>query len=476
MRSKLAVALSPTLLAFSLARCSSDPAVTEPDAAYDVSVGDRGGDLGSDAQDASVSNDASDAGLDAGPDAGPDASDAGRDVTLPPTPISVRAVTWNAASADFGTVHAVAEPEGALAVFSSRGMQWLAGGVQTALDARVMSWRGAAVIPAADGSATPWTVGIANDGTVWRVRDRTTLEDVTGRFALSMRSVQSIAVLNNNRVAFGYEGGVAVTDGMTVQRWADPAYANLVGAGNRLAARTAAGVRVFDATSGMQVMYALPAATGVAFDGNGRLVVTAGPMLYTESSVGELMPVVRSGPSLRAPVRSATRVWLIAGTQLALWQDGEVHPAPDVTVNATTTLLPSTSGDVWVLTNGRLTRYGFVDSPDVHVWEDTVRPVFARRCVPCHLPGGTGNLDLTTYTAWRMNRATIRGVAITDRTMPPPPGMLTAAERTALSQWLDGTTSDAGVDASTDVRSDAPTDARSDAGSDVRDASADTRG
>lgn len=432
--------------------------------------------------------DATDEALDAGLDASTDALDASTDATtdapldappdvrLPPTPLMVQPVRWNSAGADLGMVSAVAEPENLIALFGQRGLQVLAGGSVSATDNAVTAWTAAALVPAGDGTATPWALGVAADGHLWRVRDRAQLEEVTARYALTTHPVRSLAALAGNRVAFGYEGGFAVADGMRVSLWADPAFADLVGAAGRVAASTPAGVRVFDVATTMASMYALTGVTSVTFDADDRLVVAAGNDLYVESASGTLVPRVVDGAPMRSAVRSGERVWMIAGAQLALWDGRELHASPDVRVAAGARLLPSPSGDVWVLSGGALTRYGFVVSPELRQWEDTVRPVFARRCVPCHLPGGTGNLDLSVYDAWLMRRADIRTQVVTRRTMPPPPATLTADERAAITQWLDA---DGGVrDASTDApRTDATTDApRADASVDVRDASVDTRG
>lgn len=418
---------------------------------------------------------ATDASLDAIADA---VADAPVDVALPPAPLTVRAVSWNAADADPGAVSAVAEPDGLVVLFGQRGMQVLAGGAVTATDALVTTWRTAGVVPAGDGSATPWTLGVDGMGRVWRVRDRMRLEEVTARYALAMRPVRSLAVLSNNRVAFGYEGGLAVADGMRVTVWSEPAFASLVGAGARVAARTDAGVRVFEPATARLVEYTLAGVTGVAFDAMQRLVVTTGDALYAESAAGLLEARATGAPALRELVRSGDRVWLVAGAQLAAWDGREIHTAPDVTVPADARLLSSPSGDVWALASGRLARYSAVDSPDLRLWEETVRPVFARRCVPCHLAGGSGNLDLTTYASWQMGRANIRTRALAERSMPPPPAALTDDERAALARWLDfdGGAPDAGpVDATVDARADVAADVRLDAGSDVRDATIDAR-
>lgn len=435
-----------------------------------------GGDAG---VDVGVSDGDMDAApLDTGADAAVDArADAIGDVVVPAPPLTTGEIPWNASTTDLGTVAALAEQGSTLVLFGMRGMTVLAGGTIAATDARVTAWRTAAVIPPGDGTAGTWVVGVDTMGRVWRLRDRTTLEEVTGRYALMMRDARSVATLSMNRVAFGLPTGVAIADGTRVVVWNDPAFANLVGAGGRLAARTATGVRVFDVDMMRFVEYALPGVSGVDFNAAGRMVVTAGSTLYTENDRSEFVPRVVAPMPLRAVERAGSRVWLVAGDRLALWDGTDVRVTPDVMVASTSRLQGSPGGDVWVFAGGRITRYGIVESPDFQQWLTTVRPVFARRCTPCHLPGGTGNHDFTTYEAWVMGRNDVRSRVFMMGDMPPPPGMLTTDERAALRAWLDapppadggtdGATGDVPRDGSADGSMDAAVDARADVTTDV---------
>jgi mono/diheme cytochrome c family protein len=423
---------------------------------------DGGDDLGGDvASDASI-----DATADVSSDRGADASG---DVEIPAPPIVVGSVPWNASGADVGMVAALAEQGDALVLFGSRGMQLIEGGVVSATDARVTTWRTAAVIPAGDGTPGDWVVGVDSMGRVWRLSNRTTLEEVTGRYALMMRDAQSVARLSMNRVAFGLRTGLAVADGMRVRVWMDPSFVNLVGAGSRVAAPTSMGLRVFDLDADRFIDFTLAGVTGVAFDAMGKLVVTTANALYTENDRGELVFRRRSAAALRGLVQSGARTWLAAGTSLATWDGTDIRLATDARVAATARLLPSQSGDVWALDGGRLSRFSIVDSPDLQLWIETVRPVFARRCTPCHLPEGTGNRDLTTYASWVAGRGDISGRVLTAMDMPPPPGMLTAAERAAVTRWLNAMPTDGGVGdgGRADVPLDRPAEAGVDAGVDA---------
>ncbi|MFO0602748.1 MAG: hypothetical protein U0324_06210 [Polyangiales bacterium] len=423
-----------------------------------------------------------DAGGDAGGDAGADvavmdasfedASDAGAevvgDVEIPAPPVLVGNVPWNASGANVGMVAALAEQGDTLVLFGTRGMQVLAGGAVAATDARVTMWRMAAVIPAGDGTSGEWVVGVDATGRVWRLRNRDSLEEVTGRYALMMRDAQSVARLSMNRVAFGLRAGVAVADGTQVRVWNDPSFASLVGSGSRVAAATSTGVRVFDLMGERFVDFTLAGVTGVAFDAAGKLVVTTASVLYAEDDRGALTFRRRSSAPLRGVVQSGMRTWLVAGSNLALWDGADVRLATDVRVGASARLLPSPGGDVWSLDAGVLSRFTIVDSPDLQLWIETVRPVFARRCTPCHLPGGTGNRDLTTYAAWVAGRADIRMRALVDMDMPPPPGMLAADERSAIARWINAAGDGGVVDGGRpDVTADRPAEAGVDAGMDV---------
>ena len=429
---------------------------------------DGGDDLGG-ADAAEVAADAGETGADR-------PADVSMDVEIPAPPIVVGSIPWNASGADVGTVAALAEQGDTLFLYGSRGMQVIEGGVVAATDARVTAWRTAAVIPAGDGTAGDWVVGVDAMGRVWRLRNRDSLEEVTGRYALMMRDAQTVARLSMNRVAFGLRAGLAVADGTQVRVWMDPSFVNLVGAGSRVAAPTAAGVRVFDLDATRFVDFALAGVTGVAFDAMGKLVVTTADALYTENDRGELVFRRRSAAPLRGLVQSGARTWLVAGASLALWDGADIRPSTDVRVAAGARLIPSAGGDVWALNAGALSRYSIVESPDLQLWIETVRPVFARRCTPCHLPGETGNRDLTTYAAWVAGRADVRSRVLTVMDMPPPPGMLTAAERAAIARWINATPMDGGVaDAGRpDVPADRPAEAGADAGMDAaRDATAD---
>lgn len=421
----------------------------------------------------------------------------GEDVA--PEPVTVRPIEWNAAMADLGMLTAVVESGDDVAVFGERGMQWLSGGALLARDGRVMMWRDAASVPAGDGSAGRWVLAVDGAGHVWRVRDRMTLEDVTGRYGLGDLSVRSVTALDDTRTVFGTDAGFAVADGNRVLRWNDPLFASVVAGGGRVAARTMSGLRAFDVMTMRFVDYAVPGASAAAVDPDGKLVVgTAQGALWREGAMGSLAvgaPTVRG--AVRSLARAGSNLWVLAGGSLGVFDATEgVRLAAGVTVPEGSRLVGSPGGGVWVLGDGRLSRYALSVDPLVDQWEREVRPIFARRCTPCHLPGGTANIPLSRYAYWDEERDALRRAVVAERRMPPPPSPLTEEERATIARWLnagagaDGGTTDGGAvtEAGTDagpldagardaVAMDAPRDVGVDTGprdTGVRDVAADT--
>ena len=372
-----------------------------------------------------------------------------------PEPITVQPLSWNAAMTELGAITAVVESGDDVVVFGERGMQWLSGGAGLARDARVMMWRDAASVPAGDGSAGRWVLAIDGAGHIWRVRDRMTLEDVTGRYGLGDQAVRSVAVLDEARTVFGTDMGFAVADGTRVLRWNDPRFATVLTGSGRVAARTTAGARVFEVMGQRFVDYAVEGASAAALDAEGKLVVgTETGAIWREQAGGTLVPgaPVTTGP-VRSIALSGSTLWVIAGGSLGVLDATEgVRLAAGVTVPSDARLVGSGNGSVWVLGEGRLSRYALSVDPRVQQWEQEVRPVFARRCTPCHLPGGTASLNLTRYQFWVEETPAIRRAVVVMQRMPPPPAALTAEERSAIVRWLDPP-ADAGADAG--MRADA---------------------
>ncbi len=58
------------------------------------------------------------------------------------------------------------------------------------------------------------------------------------------------------------------------------------------------------------------------------------------------------------------------------------------------------------------------DEPAPPTWQDDIRPLFARSCVPCHTPGGQAPFPLTTYDEVAAFGPVVRSVVL-ERSMPP---------------------------------------------------------
>ena len=486
-----------SLAAFAAAGCSGDSLVNQGDAAPAT---DRGNPT--DVVDAAVDDDVVtvDAVAPDAPDvvteqdvaAAPDATEAA-DVAdagePPPPPLMVTRVEWNLAGTSLGAVQAVTEDTDLTAVYTTQGMRLLVAGAVAAMDDSVRSWRTAITAAAADGTPGAWMLAVDSMSRVYRVRDRATLEDVTARLALGMRDIRSSAQVAPDAVAFGGVGAFAVLRGSDVTVWNDPDFMDLVGGGNRVAAMNATGVKVFDLSTERAVRFNLSGVSGVGLSRAGLLVVTVGNVLYEQNERGELAPRYTHTDPMRTVAVSGENTWLVAGDRLALWDGFRVRAAMDVSVASNARLIPARNGGVWVLEGGVLSRYTLVVDPEDQRWNTTVRPIFATRCTPCHLPGGSAGLDLSTRCAWAINRAAIRTQVVDRMLMPPPPAAMPAQERMAIADYLAslspeacGGVRDAGApmdvprDAVSDVPRDVPTDVRMDAGVDVpRDVPTDVR-
>ena len=82
-------------------------------------------------------------------------------------------------------------------------------------------------------------------------------------------------------------------------------------------------------------------------------------------------------------------------------------------------------------------RGGIAKGSDVS-WEQRIRPLFVRACIPCHLRDGESGLDLTTFAAWKSHRADLRRCVVVDKIMPPSGHPFSAADREIVRAWIDG--------------------------------------
>ncbi len=382
---------------------------------------------------------------------------------LPQTDLVVRSVTWNANGTPVGAVAAVVESTGGrtdTVVFGSEGTLVFVAGLLLNADWTVKSWTSAAVVPGSDG-AEPWLLGIAQSGELYRLRDRATVESVSDRYGLLGQKVFEAAALDldqtgavspgglplaGNLAAFALEHEIAVADGSRVTRY-PLAVRKLQGQNGRLAGVSAGQAVVFSPKNGVLKRFVLPApAVGVVFDAVGHAVVATDSTLYREIDPGDDAGLATLYVSHNAPITSLAQsggtIWFAAGDSLAVLDSQSVRrasvPTPGLVGGQ---LMGSPHGDVWVLCNGQLHRYGELGGgePDERLWKTTVQPVFVKKCSTCHLPFGSAAVDLSTYPAWRSRKALIRQRALEGLPTPMPPvgaPSLTPEERTALSAWL----------------------------------------
>jgi len=101
-------------------------------------------------------------------------------------------------------------------------------------------------------------------------------------------------------------------------------------------------------------------------------------------------------------------------------------------------LFASATGDVWVVSQGALSRYGVPVSGDEANWRKSVLPVYARVCSQCHGPGGSSGIDLSMYASWAARRQDIYSRVFVAKTMPQNQ-VLTADDAAALQAWTQAT-------------------------------------
>lgn len=358
------------------------------------------------------------------------------DTPSDPTVLAARTLDWNPTEADLGLVSALAEFDHGVVVFGEGGASVVIGGAVVARSTAALAWRAAAQIPAGDGTSGRWVVGVSAAGRLLRLSAQGASDDITDRYRLGDTRVRSVVALGPTAAAFTFDGGFAVADGATVTRY-DGDFPDPVG-GRRLASVAARDtVRVFDPVAGRTVEYAVPGVVSAALDDRGRLAALTASTVYAEDDGGRLQAVFTTREPLHGLAASGRRVWFGVGTELGLY-DGLVRLTRGADLPPDARLVGSPGGTVWALSRGRLTQYATSEgvTDDQIEWERTVRPVFARRCAACHLPGGSANLDLTAYAAWSTRRPSVRQRAVIERTMPPDMSTpLTRDELDAVSAW-----------------------------------------
>lgn len=358
--------------------------------------------------------------------------------TLSATPMTVRSVEWNPSAVDVGNPSAVGEQGGTSVIFSNTGASIFSGGVLVAADANITDWKASMLLPAADGNGT-WIAGLNQTGGVYRLRSGTYFEGISDLYGLEKDAVLGAAALGGPSIAFALEGQLAIADGMNVTRYDLETFTGIAGAQGRTASASTDHVNVVKAAGAEHSIYDLAGAEQVAFDATGRLVVRTADSIYLEAQGGGLVLRYKAeGKKLRELAASDVRIWFIENGELGALEADAVYVTEGTAIADTAHLLGSPSGDVWVVDSGKLTRFAAEtgDSQDRKVWEESVQPIYVQACTPCHAPGGSSGIDLSTYGAWVARRPQLEDAVIAKKTMPPQGIGFSDMDRSALSAWI----------------------------------------
>lgn len=353
-------------------------------------------------------------------------------------PLSVRQVAWNPSQAAVGRVSAVADAGSIVAVFGDAGATVLGAGAVLSVDRSVTDWASASTIAGADGSAR-WIVGIDRRGHLYYLRGSSSFEDVSARYGLDGRAIRDASMIDLTHAAFLLDGGLAVADGRTVARYdALPPLLDFAAGGGHVAGMGTDVLLAFEPGLSATRTYTLPGIASVTVGGDGRVYAATRRALYTAKPDGELALVYDAGgDSLHGLAASGDHVWFADGPELGMVEDEHVAETTGARVPVDAHLSPSSSGDVWVLADGKLDRYARADAEPAlaMAWSTTLAPIFARVCAACHEPDGSSGTDLSTAEAWASERAAIRERVVVARTMPPQGHPLSDADRKAISAW-----------------------------------------
>ncbi|MGZ5969476.1 MAG: c-type cytochrome [Polyangiales bacterium] len=366
--------------------------------------------------------------------------EAPKPIEVTPSALGLEAVDWKGKDVDVGKTFVVAETDDATFVFSDHGALTVVGGVVATDEPSRKTWADAANVPAADGRGR-WVLAADGDGHVVRaLPDGTLDEDVADRYGLLDRKVHTIVPLGATRVAFGYDGGFAVADGTNILRFTSDAFAHAAGGLGRVVGVSTEGVEVYDALKNSFFRYPLPGVRAATIDGNGKVAAITASTLYLED-VGGLAPVhgLPAG-ELTALATSGDRLWFVLGTELGTRDAQGVSLSTGANIASGARLIGSSSGDVWISTNGSVSRFSVAGgSPALREWQKSVRPIFERSCSGCHLPGGTAGFTLASYDDWVSRRDTIQDRVVVQKNMPPAGTFLADEDRAAIGAWIKST-------------------------------------
>jgi hypothetical protein len=356
------------------------------------------------------------------------------------SPLAVRTVAWNGGGASFGKVRAVADAGDVVTVFSDTGATVLSSRAVVATDASMKSCVDAATIAGADGTPR-WIVGVDGAGHLHHLRASSAFEDVSERYGLAGQRIREATSMGTGLVGFRLDGDVAIADGSAVSRYALGPLSSFVGGGRLGVGVGADGLHVLDVAHKTRVTFPLEGATHAAVDPKGRVYATTTRAVYATDDRGELALVYEAdGNTIHGLVASGDVVWFADGTELGVVDGAKVAETSGVHVAGDAKLAPSSTGDVWVVSSGVLSRYGrvVVEPALVATWSQTLAPIFARACAGCHLADGISGTDLSNAEAWQSERSMIKERVVVGRTMPPEGHALSDADREAIRAWAEG--------------------------------------
>jgi Cytochrome C oxidase, cbb3-type, subunit III len=371
--------------------------------------------------------------------------------------LATRAVDWNPTHADVGRVAAVADRGTDVVVFADGAATVMESGAVSLVDRSVPKWTSAATIPAADGGV-PWIVGLDDHGHVHRLRARTGFEDVSGRWGLENAHVLGAVGLGDRGAAFLFDGGMAVASGNgKVVRLGGVPISMVAGGGGAFAGVSSGDVVRVDPSSFATKSFALGGAIATAVDEAGHLYAATPDAVYAENDKGELALRFKATlGAIHGLVASKGRVWFAEGPELGAIEGATVVATTGAKLPPGGRLFASTTGDVWIVDGGVLTRFardagvaGPGPSPGTTApgtppstlspddsWRAQIQPVFARACASCHLPNGPAGIDLSTSAAWIKRKADVKERVLDTKDMPPKGHPLGEADMAAIRAWI----------------------------------------
>lgn len=361
------------------------------------------------------------------------------EVVTTSTRLVVAEVPWNPRAVELGQIDAVADSPDAVALFGDKGATSLAGdGTVVGSDPAVRTWTSAATIPGPLGGN--WQVGVDGDGKLHRLTGKGGLEAISDRFGLAFDKVTKVVAAGRGAAAVAFEGGLLVAAGYSVVRQPGvEGCAVLAGGYDRIACGNIDTVDVFRVGKREQRTYRVSGVRYAAFDASGRLVVATTDTLYLEDLTRrELSVIFRSDVPIRALIGAGSRVWLTLGNELAVVDGRDVAITEGQSIADDARLLPSSTGDVWVISKSKVQRMSAAVSAARNQFEKEVRPVVERLCAGCHgALDPTSKIDLSTYDRWAERRDAIKRRVLDVGDMPPGTLTLTADERAAVRRFVD---------------------------------------